>query len=529
MNAAEVTDEYQFARLKPIYYIKPDGTKKMRITLRGDQVDSSDFPAYSGVVRPDTMRMVVAIAKRLGLQQRKSDIKSAFINARNAQKVLTRATEEIGIDVAKDAYGDDAVGSLLAIEGALEGLIHAGRSFNKHLAEKLVSIGFARSLGDENAFWRRNPDGSVCFVLAHVDDVLMFATNGDALVGEVEALFDLSGTGEMGIYLGMDLARMGSGDISISSENYIVRTIPELEEEFGDFREYDCPTSGDGDHPELDDSETLDTAGKLSYQKLIGIQTYLSTATRPDISYAVCSLARFSHAPRRGHMALARRVMGYLKRHPSLAIPASGESPNIDVLATPPIEDDLHLYGEMTDADANTDYPPAVPDTELEMVAFVDADFAHDKVTSRSISGEVIYLGGALVSWSAKRQTTVATSTFASEYNALKRVVETVRALRFTLRSLGIEVTRAAKVFCDNLGTVKSATLESTALKARHELVAYHAVRSAVASGLVTINHVASEDNRADLLTKGFARMAHARLVGLLMVAPDGEQEDADG
>ena len=74
-----------------------------------------------------------------------------------------------------------------------------------------------------------------------------------------------------------------------------------------------------------------------------------------------------------------------------------------------------------------------------------------------------------------------------------------------------------------------SATLESTALKARHELVAYHAVRSAVASGVVTINHVASEDNRADLLTKGFARMAHARLVGLLMVAPDGEQEDADG
>lgn len=134
--------------------------------------------------------------------------------------------------------------------------------------------------------------------------------------GDDEELFDLSGDGEMGTYLGMDMARTDSGDVVISSEAYIKRTVTELEEHQGEeFREYDCPTRGDSDHPELDDSALLDPAGKLEYQKLVGIQSYLSCATRPDITLTVSSLGdsqlrgplEVAHGPARPiHVSLAR-------------------------------------------------------------------------------------------------------------------------------------------------------------------------------------------------------------------------------
>jgi hypothetical protein len=66
-------------------------------------------------------------------------------------------------------------------------------------------------------------------------------------------------------------------------------------------------------HPELDTSDPLDEAGTRQYQKIIGIGQWLVVAGRFDINYAISSLSRYAAAPRKGHLAMAEDILGYLK------------------------------------------------------------------------------------------------------------------------------------------------------------------------------------------------------------------------
>jgi len=52
---------------------------------------------------------------------------------------------------------------------------------------------------------------------------------------------------------------------------------------------------------------------------------------------------------------------------------------------------------------------------------------------------------------------------------------------------------------------VKNTTLPSSTLKKKHNAIAYHKVREAVAAGIVKVAHVRSKDNRADILTKSLS------------------------
>ena len=61
---------------------------------------------------------------------------------------------------------------------------------------------------------------------------------------------------------------------------------------------------------------------------------------------------------------------------------------------------------------------------ELDITIFCDADHAHDLVTGRSITGIIAFVGSTLVYWKYTSQTSVQTSTFGSEFTALKKAVE---------------------------------------------------------------------------------------------------------
>ena len=54
----------------------------------------------------------------------------------------------------------------------------------------------------------------------------------------------------------------------------------------------------------------------------------------------------------------------------------------------------------------------------------------------------------------------------------------------------------------DNEAVVKNTTLPSSSLKKKHNAVAYHKVREAVAAEIVLVAKVKGQYNRADLMTK---------------------------
>ena len=175
-------------------------------------------------------------------------------------------------------------------------------------------------------------------------------------------------------------------------------------------------------------------------------------------------------------------------------------------------DDEPDLANEFVKADWQGYYPGAAevvpPDAPeprgkpMTMTCFVDADHAGCRDTRRSHTGIIIMLNREPVMWFSKRQNTVETSTFGSEFLAMRQAVEMVEGLRYKLRMMGIEVVGATSVLCDNESVVKNATRPESTLKKKHVAVAYHRVREAQAAGIVRIAHESGEYNLADILTK---------------------------
>jgi hypothetical protein len=133
---------------------------------------------------------------------------------------------------------------------------------------------------------------------------------------------------------------------------------------------------------------------------------------------------------------------------------------------------------------------------------FVDDDHAGCRVTRRSHTGIIIYVQGAPIMWYSKRQNTVESSTFGSEFIAMKTAIEQIEALRYKLCMMGIPIEGPANVFCDNEAVFKNSAFPESTVKKKHNSIAYHRTREAQAAGTVRIAWEPGDTNRADILTK---------------------------
>jgi hypothetical protein len=104
---------------------------------------------------------------------------------------------------------------------------------------------------------------------------------------------------------------------------------------------------------------------------------------------------------------------------------------------------------------------PKVCGPSMTMRVYVDADHVGDLLTRRSRTGFIVFLNGAPIYWSSKKQTSCETSTFGSEFVAMKQATEYIRGLRYKLRMMGITVDEPAYVFGDNQSTAPGSTLKS--------------------------------------------------------------------
>ena len=145
------------------------------------------------------------------------------------------------------------------------------------------------------------------------------------------------------------------------------------------------------------------------------------------------------------------------------------------------------------------------------MTCYVDADQAGCQVTRRSHTGIVIFLNRSPILWFSKRQNTVETSSFTSEFIALRIAVELMEGLRYRLRMLGIPLLGPTYILCDNEAVTRNATHPESVLKRKHASISYHKVREAQAAGYIRIGKVPGTENIADLLTKPLPnpRMRH--------------------
>ena len=138
----------------------------------------------------------------------------------------------------------------------------------------------------------------------------------------------------------------------------------------------------------------------------------------------------------------------------------------------------------------------------MTMRVYVDSDHVGDLITHRSCTGFIVFLNNAPMYWSLKKQGSYETSTFGSDFFAMKQATKYVCGLCFKLHMMGITVDEPAYVFGDNQSVLANTSAPASMLKKKSNAIAYHFVREGCAKDEWRTAYINTHDNVADLLTK---------------------------
>ncbi|KAM6556207.1 hypothetical protein CsatB_003226 [Cannabis sativa] len=204
------------------------------------------------------------------------------------------------------------------------------------------------------------------------------------------------------------------------------------------------------------------------YQRLVGRLIYL-THTRPDISFAVSVVSQFLNNPFEEHMDAVYRILRYLKGTPGKGL-----------MFRKTLNKDLQIY--------------------------TDADWAGSLTDRRSTSGYCSYVWGNLVSWRSKKQQVVARSSAEAEFRALAHGICEGMWLKRLLDELRIKLEGPIDVLCDNQSAIAIAKNPVHHDRTKHVEIDRHFISEKIENKIITLKHIPSRQQAADILTKALHR-----------------------
>jgi hypothetical protein len=494
-------DGYKKIRVHLVFDVKHDGRHKSRLVADGHLTDVPLDSVYSGVVSLRGIRLMVFLAELNKMEIWATDIGNAYLEAETAEKVYIIAGDEFG--ERKD--------HILIIHKALYGLRTSGLRWHEKCAACLKSMGFKPCKMEPDIWLRRvdpgddDPDGEPHYeyIAVYVDDLAIVSKDPENIIRVLEDTykFKLKGTGPISFHLGCDFVREEGGTLCIKPTKYIQKMVDSYVNLFGSkpSRKVTSPLEK-GDHPECDQTAFLDDKGIQVYQSLIGSLQWAVSLARFDIASAVMTLSSFRAAPRQGHLDRAKRVCGYLYKHCDGAIRIRVHEPDYSDIPEDVYDWTTSVYGKVRE-----DIPADAPEPlgkYVRLTHYVDANLYHDYITGRSVTGILDLLNGTPIDWFSKKQATVETATYGSEFVAARTCVERSFDLRYTLRYLGVPVRTRAYMFGDNESVVNSSSTPHAKLHKRHNALSFHRVREAIAARVIRFVHMNGPDNPADMLSK---------------------------
>ncbi|KAJ9543930.1 hypothetical protein OSB04_023637 [Centaurea solstitialis] len=344
---------------------------------------------------------------------------------------------------------------------ALYGLHQPPRAWYDTLSSYLLENKFERGVIDKTLFIKRTKN-DMLLVQIYVDDIIFGSTKED-MCKEFEELmhkkFKMSSMGELTFFLGLQVKQKRDG-IFINQSKYVATML----QKFGmnDAKPASTPMET---HKHL----TADVEGEEvdvhQYRSMIGSLMYL-TASRPDIMFAVCVCARFQVRTKESHLHAVKRIFKYLKGQPKLGL--------------------WYPY-----------------DNSFDLVAYTDSDYGGANLDRKSTSGGCQFLGGRLVSWQCKKQTTVSQSTNEAEYIAASQCCSQVLWIQNQMQDYGLSFLQTP-IYIDNNSAISIVNNPVKHSKTKHIEIKYHLIRDCNEKKLIQVQKVHTDDQYADLFTKAF-------------------------
>jgi hypothetical protein len=499
---------YKMIRCHMVFDVKiGDLTRKARFCANGNETDPPKDSTFSTVVSRDTVRLFFLLAALNDTEILSADIQNAYLNAPMREKLYTIAGKE---------FGPKFEGRPVLIVRALYGLRSSGKAFRDYLATNLREMGYVSSKADPDLWMRPDTktDGTEYYnyVICYVDDVAVTMEDPKEFMDALSKRFTLKvgSVQEPELYLGADVKKWYIADSDnpgkvrwpLASTKCTKRAIADLEVEL-DAVSKRLPTKvttpmASGYRPELDQSAELNPERQNYFQGLIGVLRWICELGRIDILMPVSMLSRYLISAREGHLDQVFHTFAYLKRYETSTMVFDDTEPEFDE----------RRFKECNWSEYYPDAKVVLPDMptprgrSVVMTCFVDADHAGCRITRRSHTGIIILVNRAPVLWFSKRQNTVESSTFGSEFVAMRIAIEMIEGLRYKLRMMGVEIQGACNVFCDSNAVVLNSTVPESMLKKKHAAINYHRAREAIAAGVIRVAKEDTATNIADILTK---------------------------
>jgi Reverse transcriptase (RNA-dependent DNA polymerase). len=254
----------------------------------------------------------------------------------------------------------------------------------------------------------------------HVDDCGIGAKTTELIDELIDQLhgkgFKLTKEGTFSEFLGIQYFSDDQGNIHLSQEGLIKKILSTTGLEGANPNKLPAKCKLLGTDP---NGEPFDEP--WSYPSIVGMLFYLSTNTRPDISFAVSQVARFTHSPKKMHGIAVKMIVRYLK-------------------------------GTMKQGTIVSKFH------SLDVEGFSDADFCGlfgydpDYVVSsaKSRSGYIIKVAGCPLVWKSQLMQSICLSTAESEYYSLSLLMHAMIPIRALLH----EMISMLQIPCD-MKTVK--------------------------------------------------------------------------
>ena len=203
--------------------------------------------------------------------------------------------------------------------------------------------------------------------------------------------------------------------------------------------------------PELDITLFSDPDQYILFMMIVEMMIWLIELGRKYILLETSQLSNYLASPRIGHLMQALHVFHYLLKHDSSWIPMDHIPLNIEYTGPQDVSPEARrkvmrrIYRDVRKKIANN--VPKIRGKEVLLNVYVDADHAGNKVTRRYQTGILVFLTKALIVFDCKRQNTMDSLTFGSEYIALKLAMEKIIGLKYKLRMMSVEINGSASLF----------------------------------------------------------------------------------